>query len=194
MGIMSSQKPQLHNTHTQTLAGVFVDVFDTGVFITGASGVGKSELALGLIASARGHKLVADDAVIFSRMQNDPVIIGTCPSALQNFLEIRGLGILDIRALFGEAAIQANKPLQLIIHLMATTLEELQQCDRLHGTQQHQQLLGLSIPEITLPVFPGRSLAVLTECAVKDQLLKQSGYFASQTFCEHHNQHTAITS
>lgn len=167
-----------------TLAGVFVDVFNMGVFITGPSGVGKSELALGLID--RGHKLVADDAVTFTHSEQH-TLVGSCPSTLKNFLEVRGLGILDIQAMFGEEAIQHNKPLQLIIQLVSTTLKELQQLDRLHGTQQQQTILGVSIPEITLPVFPGRNLAVLLECAVKNQLLKHSGYHASQMFCQRHD-------
>lgn len=166
-----------------TLHGVFVEVLNLGVLITGQSGIGKSELALGLID--RGHKLIADDSVVFSRASESNDIVGSCPPLLQDFLEVRGLGILNIRSLFGDQAIIKSHSLHLIVNLMAGTPQELHYIDRLQGSIQQKSILDLWRPEITLPIFPGRNLAVLLECAVKNKLLTLSGYEAPNAFCQH---------
>jgi HPr kinase/phosphorylase len=162
-----------------TLHGVYMEVHAIGVLITGPSGVGKSELALELIT--RGHRLVADDAPQFSRIAPD-IINGTCPATLQDFLEVRGLGIINVRELFGDSAIKHNKYLKLIIRLEPLSKESIKQIDRLQGSYTTQNLLDLEIPEITLPVAPGRNLAVLLECAARNHMLRISGYNASEVF------------
>lgn len=171
-----------------TLHGVYMEVHAIGVLITGPSGVGKSELALELIT--RGHRLVADDAPQFSRIAPD-IINGRCPAALQDFLEVRGLGIINVRELFGDSAIKVNKYLKLIIRLEPFSKESIKQIDRLQGSYTTQNLLDLEIPEITLPVAPGRNLAVLVECAARNHMLRISGYNASEVFAG--RQQTIIT-
>jgi HPr kinase/phosphorylase len=169
-----------------TLHGVFMDVFGTGVLITGNSGTGKSELALELIY--RGHRLIADDAPIFSKI--DPKSLsGTCLLDNMNaFLEVRGLGILNVQALFGDSAIKKDKYLRLIVHLEQMSDERLWEIDRLQGDYSNRSILDVDIPEISLPVAPGRNLAVLLECAVRNHSLKMQGYNAADDFCERQNQ------
>ena len=164
-----------------TLHGVYMEVHAIGVLLIGPSGVGKSELALELIT--RGHRLVADDAPQFSRLAPD-IVNGTCPAALQDFLEVRGLGIINVRELFGDSAIKINKYLRLIIRLEPLSKESIKQIDRLEGSYTTQNILDLEIPEITLPVAPGRNLAVLLECAARNHMLRMSGYNASEEFSE----------
>jgi HPr kinase/phosphorylase len=167
-----------------TLHGVFMEVFTIGVLITGHSGTGKSELALELLN--RGHRLIADDAPEFTQISPD-VIDGTCPEALQDCLEVRGLGVLNVRHMFGDSAVKANKFLRLIIHLeIPVKPYSLQEGDRLHGDTSLQTVLDLEIPRITLPVMAGRNLAVLTEAAVRDFMLKMKGYDAATAFIERH--------
>lgn len=162
-----------------TLHGVFMEVMGTGVLITGASSIGKSELALELLT--RGHRLVADDATEFARISPD-TLNGTCPEMLRNFLEVRGLGILNVRAMFGASAIKLNRNLRLIIVLQE--LDEATEIDRLHGSKRMRSIQEVEIPEITLPVGPGRNLAVLLEVAVRNHILNTKGYDASQDFIE----------
>lgn len=162
-----------------TLHGVFMEVMGIGVLITGASGVGKSELALELLN--RGHRLIADDAPEFARIAPD-IISGTCPKALRDFLEVRGLGLLNVRALFGDSAIKSGKYLRLIVHLEPMTEARLRRLDRLHGSRRMRNVLGMDVPQITLPVAPGRSLAVLIETAARNHILYLKGYDASEHF------------
>jgi HPr kinase/phosphorylase len=162
-----------------TLHGVFMEVMGTGVLITGDSSIGKSELALELLT--RGHRLIADDATELSRVAPD-TLNGTCPEMLQDFLEVRGLGILNVRAMFGASAIKQNRNLRLIIHLQ--DMEEAVRVDRLQGSRQIRRIQDVEIPEITLPVGPGRNLAVLLEAAVRNHILYSKGYDASQAFIE----------
>jgi len=162
-----------------TLHGVFMEVMGTGVLITGESSVGKSELALELLT--RGHRLIADDATEFARISPD-TLNGTCPEMLRDFLEVRGLGILNVRAMFGASAIKQNRNLRLIIILQK--LEDAAEIDRLHGSKRMRRIQDVEIPEITLPVGPGRNLAVLLEAAVRNHILNTKGYDASQAFIE----------
>lgn len=167
------------------LHGVFMEVMAIGVLITGPSGIGKSELALELIT--RGHRLVADDAPQFSRIAPE-IINGYCPELLTDFLEVRGLGIINVRELFGNNAIKSNKYLRLIIRLEPMDEERLLKLDRLEGSYRAQRVLEVDIPEITVPVAPGRNLAVLIECAAHSHLLRMSGYNASQDFADRQRQ------
>ncbi len=173
------------DTQTLTLHGVFMDVAGFGVLLRGASAIGKSELALGLLN--HGHRLVADDAVEFKLVAPDTVI-GSCPPVLQDFLEVRGLGILNIRVMFGDNAIKDSKRLQLIVNVVAFSDNELKLIDRLHGLYRTDDILGVPIPEVTIPVAPGRNLAVLIETAVRNQVLKHNGYDASQEFITRQHQ------
>lgn len=161
------------------LHGVFMEVMGMGVLLSGEAGIGKSELALELIS--RGHRLIADDAPEFSRIAPD-IINGTCPNVLREFLEVRGLGIINVRAMFGDSATKQNKYLRLIIHLEPMDEEDLSQIDRLHGSRQTRDVLGVPIPEIRLPVAPGRNLAVLAEIAVRNHMLTLKGYEAHHDF------------
>jgi HPr kinase/phosphorylase len=162
-----------------TLHGVFMEVMGTGVLITGDSSIGKSELALELIT--RGHRLIADDATEFSRVAPD-TLLGNCPEMLRDYLEVRGLGILNIRAMFGASAIKQHRNLRLIVVLQQ--LEDATRMDRLHGSKQLRKIQDVDIPEITLPVGPGRNLAVLLEAAVRNHILSVKGYDASQAFID----------
>lgn len=164
-----------------TLHGVYLEVHGIGVLITGPSGIGKSELALELIT--RGHCLVADDAPQFSRIAPD-IINGTCPAVLQDFLEVRGLGIINVRRLFGDSSIKFNKYMRLIIKLEPLSKENIKQIDRLEGSYATRTILDLEIPEITLPIAPGKNLAVLLESAARNHILRMSGYNASEEFTE----------
>ena len=164
-----------------TIHGVFMEVIAIGVLVTGPSGIGKSELALELIT--RGHRLVADDAPQFSRIAPD-IISGSCPPALQDFLEVRGIGIINVRELFGDSVIKINKYLRLIVRLEPMDKEYLVKIDRLAGTYKTRKVLDIDIPEITVPVTPGRNLAVLVECAARNHMLRTSGYSASEKFAE----------
>ena len=163
----------------QTVHGVFMEVLGIGILLSGDSNVGKSELALELIE--RGHRLIADDAPEFARIAPD-ILQGFCPGVLQDFLEVRGLGVLNIRAMYGDNAIKTSKYLRLIINLKQFTEAELAAIDRLHGDIRSRNILGLEIPEISIPVAPGRNLAVLVEAAVRNHLLRMNGYSAGDDF------------
>lgn len=153
-----------------TMHGVFMDVLGVGVLITGESGLGKSELGLELIS--RNHGLVADDAVEFARIAPH-MIEGRCPPLLQNLLEVRGLGLLDIRTIFGETAVRRKMRLKLIVHLVRrSTLEE--NYERL-PLAQSEEILGLPIRKVVIPVEAGRNLAVLLEAAVRNTILQLRG-------------------
>jgi len=168
-----------------TLHGVFMEVMGSGVLITGESSIGKSELALELIT--RGHRLVADDAPVFTRIGPN-LLDGTCPEVLKNFMEVRGLGVLDIRAMYGENAIKPRKHLRLVIHLEHMTLENQQQLDRLYGSRQIKTVLDVPITEIKLPVASGRNLAVMVEAAVRNHILIENGHNASDEFIQRQQQ------
>ncbi len=162
-----------------TLHGVFMDVLGTGVLIMGESGTGKSELALELIS--RGHRLIADDAPEFTKLTST-IVNGTSPLSMTPFLEVRGLGILNVQTLFGDSAVKTSKYLRLIVHLVPVSEEELERMNRLKGDLHTRDVLGVHIPEICLPVAPGRNLAVLLECAVRNHNLKMQGYDAAEDF------------
>lgn len=168
-----------------TMHGVFMEIMAIGVLITGPSGIGKSELALDLIT--RGHRLVADDAPQFSWLAPD-IINGTCPEALRDFLEVRGLGVINIRRLYGNTAIKNNKYLRLIVRLVPMEKDQMAELDRLEGSYRTKKILDTEIPEITIPVAPGRNLAVLLECAARNHSLRMSGYNASQEFINNQQQ------
>jgi HPr kinase/phosphorylase len=158
-----------------TLHGVFLEVLGMGVLLTGDPGIGKSELALEMVV--RGHRLIADDAPEVARIGPE-TLQGSCPALLRDFLEVRGLGVLNVRAMFGEGAVQQREQLNLIVNMRSFDEEALAQIDRLRGSQSTRTILGVGVPEITLPVAPGRNLAVLLETAVRNQILRVRGYDA----------------
>lgn len=164
-----------------TLHGVFMEVLGIGVLLTGKSGVGKSELALELIN--RNHRLIADDAPEFRRIAPD-TLNGSCPGGLSGFLEVRGIGVLNIRAMFGDSAIKSSKNLRLIIQLERMSDRELAAIDRLQGSRQQRTILEIDVPQVTLPVAPGHNLAVLVEGAVRNHILLFKGYNAAHDFIE----------
>ncbi|MFA7317625.1 MAG: HPr(Ser) kinase/phosphatase [Sulfuricella sp.] len=163
--------------------GVFMEVQGMGLLITGDSAVGKSEIALELIT--RGHRLVADDVVEFYQVSPD-TLEGRCPVMLQDFLEVRGLGVLDIRALFGENAVKLKKNLRLIVHLEKLT-EKTMSLDRLQIDAYSQQILDTTIPEVRIPVAAGRNIAVLVEVAARNHILQLRGINSTQQFIERHD-------
>ena len=164
-----------------TLHGVFLDVLGLGVLLTGDSGVGKSELALELIT--RGSGLIADDVVEFYRINPD-TLEGRCPPLLRNYLEVRGLGVLDIQSIYGEAALRPRKNLKLIVHLEKPAGSEQQFVERLPLKPGSQEILGVSIHKVTIPVAAGRNLAVLTEAAVRNYVLLLRGIDSTRDFSD----------
>ncbi|MDQ3495797.1 MAG: HPr(Ser) kinase/phosphatase [Pseudomonadota bacterium] len=172
-----------------TLHGVFMEIYSIGVLITGESGSGKSELALELVT--RGHRLVADDAPEFTQIAPD-VLDGACPPLLQDLLELRGLGVLDIREMFGDTAVKRNKYLRLIVHLNRADEDTATSWDedgmvRLTGDLGSRHVLDLDVPMITLPVMPGRNLAVLTEAAARTHILRAKGVNPAAAFMARHS-------
>ena len=165
-----------------TLHGVFLDVLEIGVLITGDSSIGKSELALELIS--RGHGLVADDVVELQQIGPE-TIQGRCPPLLRDFLEVRGLGVLNIRSIFGETAVRPRKALRLIVQLDAPE-GGLEPPDRLATRAGTQDILGVEVPTVTLAVAPGRNLAVLVEAAVRNHILITRGINSTREFIERH--------
>ena len=165
--------------HT-VMHGVFMDVLGMGVLISGESGLGKSELALELIS--RGHGLVADDAVELSRI-SATAIEGRCPELLRNLLEVRGLSLLDIRAIFGETAVRRKMRLKLIVKLVRRS-DVADDAERLPLQAQTENILGLPVRSVIVPVAAGRNLAVLTEGAVRSTVLQLRGIDTTADFIE----------
>ncbi len=156
--------------------GVFMEVIGRGVLIRGPSNIGKSELALDLIH--RGHRLIADDAPEISRL-GPTHLEGGCPELLRGFLEVRGLGVLNVAAMFGNNAIRLHKQLHLIVELMRATELPDDPEQRLWGIHCERQVLGVNMPTIVLPICPGSQLAVLVEAAVRNHHLRSHGYDAA---------------
>lgn len=168
-----------------TLHGVFMEIYSVGVLITGDSGSGKSELALELIT--RGHRLVADDAPEFTQIMPD-VLDGACPELLQDMIEVRGLGVLNVRNMFGDTSVKRNKYLRLIIHLTRPHLEPRPTgMERITGEVDTVRVLDLDVPRITLPVMPGRNLAVLSEAATRQHILRTKGTDPAAAFIARHS-------
>jgi Serine kinase of the HPr protein, regulates carbohydrate metabolism len=168
---------------TVSVHGVFMDVFGMGVMITGASGIGKSELALELVS--RGHGLVADDVVELART-GPTTIEGRCPGMLRDYLEVRGLGLLNIRTIFGETAARRSMKLKLIAHLQKHSPNE--DLPRLPLDSQSQEILGIPVRKVCFHVAPGRNLAVLLEAAVRNCILQLRGIDSMSEFINRQQQ------
>ena len=169
-----------HFAERVSMHGVFMDILGLGVLITGESGLGKSELGLELIS--RGNGLVADDAVDLFRI-NQTTIEGRCPELLQNLLEVRGIGLLDIRAIFGETAVRRKMRLKLIVHLVRKeTLER--DYDRIPFDPLTQDVAGIPVRKVVIQVVAGRNIAVLVEAAVRNTILQLRGIDTYQDFVD----------
>jgi len=177
--VVDTARYYLHKlfSNKEIIHGVFMEVLGTGVLITGESSVGKSELALELIT--RGHRLVADDAPEFTRIGPD-ILEGRSPSILQGFMEVRGLGVLNIREMYGDNAIKISKYLRLIIHMEKMNSDNHTDFNRLKGHNKVKKILNVEIPITVIPVAPGRNLSVIVEAAVRNHILRENGYDASQ--------------
>jgi HPr kinase/phosphorylase len=169
-----------HFADRTTMHGVFMDILGLGVLITGESGLGKSELGLELIS--RGNGLVADDAVDLFRI-NQTTIEARCPELLQNLLEVRGIGLLDIRAIFGETAVRRKMRLKLIVHLVRRENFE-RDYERIPTEPLTQDVLGIAVRKVIIQVVAGRNIAVLVEAAVRNTILQMRGIDTYQDFME----------
>jgi HPr kinase/phosphorylase len=180
---------RLHSYLVRVLApgisrhGVLLDVLGMGVLITGESGVGKSELALELIS--RGHGLVADDVVELNRIGPE-TLEGYCPPLLRDFIEVRGLGMLNIRTIFGETAVRRRKNMKLIVHLEKTSGSDVSAYERLPLSNLKEDILNVSVRKVIIPVAAGRNLAVLVEAAVRNYILQLRGIDSTQDFVRRH--------
>jgi HPr kinase/phosphorylase len=171
-----------HFADRASMHGVFMDILGMGVMITGESGLGKSELGLELIS--RGHGLVADDAVDLYRI-NQTSIEGRCPELLQNLLEVRGIGLLDIKAIFGETAVRRKMRLSLIVHLVRRETME-RDFERMPHEPLYQDVLGVPVRKAVIQVVAGRNIAVLVEAAVRNTILQLRGIDTYQEFVARH--------
>ena len=169
-----------HFAERSTMHGVFMDILGMGVLITGESGLGKSELGLELIS--RGHGLVADDAVDLFRI-NQATIEGRCPELLRNLLEVRGIGLLDIKAIFGETAVRRKLRLKLIVHLVRKETME-RKYERMPHEALSQDVLGVPVRKVIIQVVAGRNIAVLVEAAVRNTILQLRGIDTYSDFVE----------
>ena len=162
-----------------TLHGVLVELYGEGILILGDSGVGKSETAIELVK--RGHRLIADDAVEIKRV-SDRTLVGCAPEIIRHFIELRGIGIVDVRRIFGMGAIKETERVDMIINLEQRV--EGKMYDRLGMDNQYTDILGLRIPSLTIPVRPGRNLAVIIEVAAMNHRHKSMGYNAAKELNE----------
>ncbi|MCD7035891.1 HPr(Ser) kinase/phosphatase [Metabacillus sp. GX 13764] len=164
---------------TTAIHGVLVDVYGVGVLITGKSGVGKSETALELVK--RGHRLVADDCVEI-RQEDQDTLIGNAPDLIEHLLEIRGLGIINVMTLFGAGAVRSNKRITLVINL--EIWDSKKQYDRVGLDEEKMKIIDTDIQKLTVPVRPGRNLAVIIEVAAMNFRLKRMGVNAAEQFTD----------
>ena len=163
-----------------TRHGVLIEIYGEGVFITGESGVGKSETAIELVK--RGHRLVADDAVEIRKVSNDS-LMGSSPDNIRHFLELRGIGIINARRLFGIGAVKNTEKIELVVEMELWNPEKIY--DRMGVDTQYVSILGVKVPSLTIPVKPGRNLAVILEVAAMNNRQKKMGYNAATELLDH---------
>jgi HPr kinase/phosphorylase len=160
-----------------TRHGILLDVYGVGVLLTGKSGVGKSEAALELIK--RGHQLVADDVVDICRISEER-LIGTCPERIRHLMEIRGIGVIDVQAMFGIGAVTFSKTIDLIMELTVSGPDDSDELDRIGLDDSYVEILGISVPCQKIPIKPGRNLAIIVEVAARNFSLKRAGMNAAR--------------
>ena len=165
-----------------TLHGVLVEIYGEGVLLMGDSGIGKSETALELIK--RGHRLIADDAVEIKRVNRD-LLTGSAPELIRYYMEVRGIGVINVRHLYGMAAVKPESTVDLVVQM--ESWEEGKAYDRLGLTDESTEILGLTLPQVTIPVRPGRNLAVIMELAAMNNRQKKMGYNAAQALALEHD-------
>ena len=168
---------------TITRHGVLLDIYGEGVLITGDSGIGKSETAIELVK--RGHRLVADDAVDIRRVSDQ--LIGKAPELIRHYIELRGIGVIDVQQLFGMSAVILEAQIDLVVHLEQWREDKFY--DRFGLDEQNMNILGVEIPQVTIPVQPGRNLAVIVEVAAMNNRHKKYGYNAAQKLAEELERH-----
>ena len=167
-----------------TRHGVLMEVYGEGVLLTGDSGIGKSEAAIELLK--RGHRLIADDAVEIKRVAVNS-LVGTAPSLIRNYIELRGIGIINVAKLFGIGAIKADNEINLVVNIVPWNTHE--NYDRLGLEDQYTDILGVPVPMNTIPITPGRNLAVILEVAAMNNRQRRMGYNAALEFTEQINKH-----
>jgi HPr kinase/phosphorylase len=160
-----------------TVHGVLVEVYGEGVLILGDSGIGKSETAIELVK--RGHRLIADDSVDIKRVSST-TLVGEAPELIRHYIELRGIGIVDVRRIFGIGAVKETEKIDLIVKL--ENWVEGKMYERLGMESEYTELMGLKIPSLTIPVKPGRNLAIIMEIAAMDHRQKRMGYNTAEEF------------
>lgn len=167
-----------------TRHGVFVEVYGEGILLIGDSGIGKSEAAVELLK--RGHRLIADDAVEIRKVSTDS-LMGTAPELIRNYIELRGIGIINVAKLYGMGAVKLENEINLVVNIVAWNTQEAY--DRLGLEEQYTEILGVKVPMYTIPITPGRNLAVILEVAAMNNRQKKMGYNAAIEFTEQINRH-----
>ncbi len=167
-----------------TRHGVLVDVYGEGLLLVGESGIGKSEAAVELIK--RGHRLIADDAVEIKKISSGK-LMGNAPEIIRNYIELRGIGVINVAKLFGMGAIKSENVIDLVINIVPWSNHEIY--DRLGLDEQYSDILGVKVPQITIPITPGRNLAVILEAAAMNNRQKKMGYNAAREFTQQLNRH-----
>ena len=167
-----------------TRHGVLMDILGEGILLTGESGIGKSEAAMELIK--RGHRLVADDAVEIRRISGN-TLVGTAPELIRNYIELRGIGIVNVARLFGMGAVRSDKKIDLVVNIVPWNAHEVY--DRLGLEDQYMDILGVKVPMYTIPITPGRNLAVIMEVAAINNRQRKMGYNSAVEFTEQINRH-----
>mgnify|MGYP000310272198 CR=1 FL=1 len=167
-----------------TRHGVLVEVYGEGILLIGDSGIGKSEAAVELLK--RGHRLIADDAVEIRKVSTNS-LVGTAPKLIRNYIELRGIGIVNVAKLFGMGAVRTENEINLIVNIVPWNTQEVY--DRLGLEEQYMELLGVKVPMNTIPITPGRNLAMILEVAAMNNRQKKLGYNAALEFTEQVNQH-----
>ena len=167
-----------------TRHGVLVEVYGEGILLIGDSGIGKSEAAVELLK--RGHRLIADDAVEIRKVSTDS-LVGTAPELIRNYIELRGIGIINVAKLYGMGAVKLENEINLVVNIVAWNTQEVY--DRLGLEEQHTEILGVKVPMYTIPITPGRNLAVILEVAAMNNRQRKMGYTAAMEFTEQINRH-----
>ena len=167
-----------------TRHGVLVEVYGEGILLIGDSGIGKSEAAIELLK--RGHRLIADDAVEIRKVSNS-ALVGTAPALIRNYIELRGIGIINVAKLYGMGAVKLDNQIDLVVNIVHWNTHEAY--DRLGLDDQYTELLGVQVPMYTIPITPGRNLAVILEVAAMNNRQRKMGYNAALEFTERINRH-----